>query len=605
VARTAAACLTAVAAVAALGCAFLVAPAFAQADPNKVLRAVFPAAETGFDPQAAGDEYSNSVNRVIFDPPYRYDHLARPYKLLPNTAVGLPEVSPDGKTWTIRIRPGIYFADDPAFKGKRRELTAADYVYAWKRVLDPSMRSNSLQMFEGYFVGAEAVVAKAKETGKFDYDAPIDGLQAVDRYTIRVKLNFADYELLSNLTTVGAAAVAREVVEAYADGAGWVMANPVGTGPYRLKDWRRGQRIVLEANPAFREELYPESSHPDDRAIMARLRGKRLPLAGRIEISIIEESNPRLLAFEQRDLDYVTVPPDLVPNVLDAGNRLKPRLADQGIVLARGIQPAITYSYFNMEDPVVGGYAPANIALRRAIGMAYNVDEEIRVLRAGQAVPATQPVPPNVTGHNPRFDGHSRFDPAGAKSLLDKFGYVDRDKDGWRDLPDGKPLVLKISSGTSALDRQYKELWQRSLNAVGLRVEFNSQKFADLVKAARLGQLQMWFLGNISTTTEGFQFLGLLYGGNAGFSNLARFKLPEFDRLYEEARAMPDGPARTKLLQRMSELVAIYAPWNLHAYRYENVLVQPWLVGYKYNAFDRHPWRYYDVDLERRRAAGK
>jgi len=605
VARTAAACLTAVAAVAALGCAFLVAPAFAQADPNKVLRAVFPAAETGFDPQAAGDEYSNSVNRVIFDPPYRYDHLARPYKLVPNTAAALPEVSPDGKTWTIRIRPGIYFADDPAFKGKRRELTAADYVYAWKRVLDPSMRSNSLQMFEGHFVGAEAVVAKAKETGKFDYDAPIDGLQAVDRYTIRVKLNFADYELLSNLTTVGAAAVAREVVEAYADGAGWVMANPVGTGPYRLKDWRRGQRIVLEANPAFREELYPESSHPDDRAIMARLRGKRLPLAGRIEISIIEESNPRLLAFEQRDLDYITVPPDLVPNVLDGGNRLKPRLADQGIVLARGIQPAITYSYFNMEDPVVGGYAPANIALRRAIGMAYNVDEEIRVLRAGQAVPATQPVPPNVTGHNPRFDGHSRFDPAGAKSLLDKFGYVDRDKDGWRDLPDGKPLVLKISSGTSALDRQYKELWQRSLNAVGLRVEFNSQKFADLVKAARLGQLQMWFLGNISTTTEGFQFLGLLYGGNAGFSNLARFKLPEFDRLYEEARAMPDGPARTKLLQRMSELVAIYAPWNLHAYRYENVLVQPWLVGYKYNAFDRHPWRYYDVDLERRRAAGK
>jgi ABC-type transport system substrate-binding protein len=143
------------------------------------------------------------------------------------------------------------------------------------------------------------------------------------------------------------------------------------------------------------------------------------------------------------------------------------------------------------------------------------------------------------------------------------------------------------------------------MNAVGLRVEFASQKFADNLKAARLGQLQMWFLGNISTTTEGFGFLGLLYGGNAGFSNLARFKLPAFDRLYEEARAMPDGPARTKLLQRMSELVTAYAPWNLHAYRYENVLVQPWLLGYKYNAFDRHPWRYYDVDLKRRKAADK
>ena len=586
----------------ALACA----GAFAAADPNKVIYAAFPAAETGFDPQAAGDEYSNSVNRAIFDPLYRYDYLARPYKLVPNTAVGMPEISADGKTWTIRIKPGIFFADDPVFKGQRRELTAADYVYAWKRVLDPRMRSNFLQIFDGRFVGADSVVSSAKETGKFDYDAPMEGLQALDRHTIRIKLNFADYELLSNLTIVASAAIAREVVEAYADGAGWVMANPVGTGPYRLKDWRRGQKIVLDANPTFRDEYYPDSSLSKDRAIVARFKGKKVPFAGRIEVSIIEESNPRLLAFEQRDLDYVAVPPDLVPNVLDAQNRLKPRFVERGIVLARGIQPAITYTYFNMEDPVVGGYTPDKVALRRAIGMSYNVDEEIRVLRAGQGIPATQPIPPNVTGYNPRFDGHAKYDPAAARALLDKFGYFDRDRDGWRDLPDGKPLVLKIGSGTSGLDRQYNELWQRSLNAVGLRCEFTNQKFADNLKAARLGQLQMWFLGNISTTTEGFGFLGLLYGGNAGFSNLSRFRLPDFDKLYEEARAMPDGPARTKILQRMSELVAVYAPWNLHAYRYENVLVQPWLVGYKYNAFDRHPWRYYDVDLKRRNApAGK
>ncbi len=574
------------------------------ADSAKVLRVSFPAAETGFDPQAAGDDYSNSVNRAIFDPLYRYDYLARPYQLVPNTASAMPDFSADGKTWTIRVRPGIHFADDPAFKGQRRELTAADYVYGWKRVLDPKMRSNSLQVFDGRFVGADAVVARAKETGTFDYDALIEGMQAVDRYTIQLKLNFADYELLSNLTTVATSAIAREVVEAYADDTGWVMANPVGTGPFRLKSWRRGQRIVLEANASFREELYPDAREPSDRALVAKLRGKKLPLVGQVEISIIEESNPRLFAFEQRELDYLTVPADLVGNVLDPGNKLKLRFGKMGVLLARGIQPAITYSYFNMEDPVVGGYTPDKIALRRAIGMAYNVDDEIRVLRQGQAIPATQPVPPNVAGYNPKFEGNAKFDPAGARALLDKFGYVDRDNDGWRDLPDGKPLVLKIASGTTGLDRQYDELWQRSLTAVGLRVEFVNQKFADLVKAARLGQLQMWFLGNISTTTEGFGFLGLLYGGNAGFSNLARFKLPEFDRLYEEARALPDGPARTKVFQRMSELVSIYAPWNLHAYRYENVLVQPWVGGYKYNAFDRHPWRYYDVDLARRKAAG-
>ena len=376
----------AIAAVAWAGLVCVAAPALAQGDANKVLRVAFPAAETGFDPQAGGDEYSFSVDRAIFDTLYNYDYLARPYKLVPNTAVGMPEISPDGRTWTIRIRPGIYFADDPVFKGQRRELTAADYVYGMKRVLDPRMRSNSLQTLDGRFVGAEAIVAKAKATGKFDYDVPMEGLQAIDRYTLQLKLNFADYELLSNLTTVATAGVAREVVEAYADGAGWVMANPVGTGPFRLKDWRRGQRIVLEVNPTYRDEFYPESNHPDDRSF-AKLRGRKLPLVGRVEISIIEESNPRLLAFEQGNLDYVAVPPDLVPNVLDPGNKLKPRLVKEGITLARGIQPTITYAFFNMEDPVVGGYTPDKIALRRAIGMAYNVDEEIAYPPVGPGRP--------------------------------------------------------------------------------------------------------------------------------------------------------------------------------------------------------------------------
>ena len=107
----------------------LAAVAHAQPDPDKVIRAVFPTGETGFDPHAAGDIYSNAVNRAIFDTPYTYDYLARPYKLIPNTAVALPEITDGGKLWTIRIKPGIYFADDPVFKGQKRELTAYDYVY--------------------------------------------------------------------------------------------------------------------------------------------------------------------------------------------------------------------------------------------------------------------------------------------------------------------------------------------------------------------------------------------------------------------------------------------------------------------------------------------
>ena len=575
------------------------------ADLSKTLRVAYPVAETGFDPQAAGDAYSNYVNRVIFDTLYDYDYLARPFKIVPNTAVALPEISADGKTWTIKVKPGIYFAADPAFKGAKRELTAADYVYSWKRVLDPKMRSISLQVFDGKLVGAEPVIAAAKTSGKFDYDARIEGLQAVDRYTIRIRLNFPSYDLLSDLTTTATAAVAREVIESYGDASGWAMANPVGTGPYRLMDWRRGQKIVLEANPGYRDVFYPATSDPADRPFVERMRGKKLPQIGRIEISIIEESNPRLLAFQKRELDFLAVPVDLIWNVLDPGNKLKTEFAQQGIQVGRGVQPAITYTYFNMDDPIVGGYSKDKIALRRAISMAYNTDEEIRVLRQGQAELATQPVPPNVTGYNPKLNGHVQFDPAGAKALLDKFGYVDHDGDGWRDMPNGKPLTLTIASPPSGVDRQYDELWKKSMDAVGVRIEFLKQKWPDLLKMGRAGQLQMWSLGNINITTEPFSFFDLLYGPHSGVTNLARFNLPEFNQLYDRARQLPDSPERTQLFQKMSELVTAYAPWKLDAYRYETVLIYPWVLGYKYNPFNQFPWQYLDLDVARREAAVK
>jgi oligopeptide transport system substrate-binding protein len=577
----------------------------AQPESDKVLRVAFAIAETGFDPQAVGDAYSSYVNRAIFDPLYKYEYLTRPYKIVPNTAAALPDISPDGKTWTIRVRPGIYFADDPVFKGKRRELTAQDYVYAIKRILDPKMRSNALALVEGRFVGADVVVAKANETGKFDYDAPIEGLRATERYTIRLKLNFADYELLPNLTTTSLAAVAREVVEAYGDPSGWAMANPVGTGPYRLKDWRRGQRIVLEANPTYRDERYPEPTDANDRRFAKTLAGRKLPLVGRVEISIIEESNPRLLAFAQKQLDFLAVPNDIVSKVITPDAKLKPEFAQQGVALQRDVQPAVSYMYFNMEDPVVGGYTPDKIALRRAIALGYDAEDEIRVIRQGQGMPMTQIVPPGMSGHDPTYKMPVKYDPAAAKALLEKFGYKDRDGDGFRELPDGRPLTFKIASTPAVIDRQTDELWQRNMNAIGIRVEFVKQKWPDLLKMGRLGQLQAWRLGNINFTPEGFVFHGLLYSHNAGFSNFGRFNLPEYDRLYEQARSMPDSPERTKLLRKMSEIVAAYAPWVLLSFRIENVVVQPWLIGYKYNPTYQFPFQYLDVDDSRRVLAAK
>jgi len=562
----------------------------------RTLRVAFPVAETGFDPQATSDLYSDHVQRAIFETLYGFDYLARPYRRIPRTAAELPRIEDGGRSWTIRVRPGIYFADDAAFGGKRRELTAADYVYSWKRLLDPKVRSPFSWYLQGKIVGADAIIDRARASGTLDYDAPMEGLYAPDRYTIRIRLLEPDYILFGYLCSSPMSAVAREVIERYGDDNGWTMDHPVGTGAFMLKSWRRGQQIVLEANPNFRDERFPRATDDADRARFSIVEGRKLPLVDRVEISIMEEANPRLLAFDARALDYVNLPPELADHALDGQGTLKRDYAARGVALARLTQPSLQYAYFNMQDPVVGGYTNDRIALRRALALAFNNEELIRVVYQGQAMPATQLIPPNVPGHDDALDVATKYDPAAARSLLDKFGYVDRNGDGWRDLPDGRPLSLVMASTPTTRDREIDEIWQKNMKAIGIRVEFMKQKWPDLLKMGKAGQLQLWRIGWINAYAEGDAFAQLLYGKNIGQTNYARFDLPAYDALYRQSRTLPDGLERNRLYRAMSELVAAYNPWLLHVYTVETTLAQPWVRGYKKHAYWEHPWLYIGVD---------
>ena len=566
------------------------------ADMSKTLRVAFAVDVTGFDPQVTQDLYSAYIERAVFDPLLTYDHLARPYKIIPNTAAALPEIRDGGRTIVVRVKPGIFFAPDPAFKGQKRELTAEDYVYSWKRLIDPVVHSPNLFIFEDKLVGADALIAAAKKTGRFDYDAKLEGLQALDRYTLQLKLKSPDFGMVDQMTLTQLSAVAREVVEAYgAKGNSWNMEHPVGTGPYVLKEWRRGSKLVLEANPEFRDMRFPAQGMKEDAEMVRKYGGARLPIVGRVDVAIIEESNPRLLAFRSKEIDYVFIPSDLVNQVIDGGSKLKSEYAREGIAWSRVLEPSLQYTYFNMEDPLVGGYTADKIALRRAIVMGYNGDEEIRVIRNGQGIPASQPVPPGLTGHDPSLTPFNRYDPAAARALLDKFGYKDRDGDGYREMPDGRPLSIRMGSTPDALHRQQDELWTKNMDAIGIKLVYVKQKWPDLLKMSMAGQLMMWNIGWNTGVRDGDSFLGLLYSKNKGNLNDARFSLPEFDNLYEQSKMLPDSPERTALFRRMTALIQVYAPWHPGYYSYRNALVQPWLKNFKQHAFIEHPWWLLDV----------
>jgi ABC-type transport system substrate-binding protein len=568
------------------------------ADPAKVLRIAFPIDVSGLDPAGTQETYASLVEQKIFDALYVWDYLARPYRFVPSIATGLPEISADGRVWTVRIRPGIYFADDPVFAGKKRELTAADFVYAWKRIVDPRVRSPNSDLLEHKIVGLDAAVAKAKTSGRFDYDAEIQGLRAADRYTLKLELIEPDYTFFELLDSASLRAVAREVIEKYADASGRASHNPVGTGPYRLKEWTPGRRIVLEANPAYRDERFPPAPANADlsvKAVAESMKGKRLPQIGRIDIAIIEETNPRLLMFSAGELDILEVPGDVAPKMIDSRGNLLPEFAVRGMRLERATELAVTFAYFNMDDPVVGGYSPEKIALRRAICSAYNVPDEIRVIRNGQALRATQPIPPDVEGHVPGYKGLSPYDPATARALLDRFGYRDRDGDGFRELADGRPLTLHQSTLVGAAYRQYDDLWLKSMRDIGIRMDFQVQTFPEAFKAAHAGQIQFAAFGWNGDIAD--DFMRLFYGPYAGAGNLSRFRNAEYDALYDKSRRTPDAAERKKVYEQMTKIVSALAPWCLNAYRISSTVVAPQIRGYRKNVhYFLTPWQYLDID---------
>lgn len=567
-------------------------------DGKRVLRYAFLVAETGFDPAQVSDIYSRIVTGHIFEAPLAYDYLARPFKLKPNTAAAMPEVADDFRTFTFHLKPGIFFADDPAFGGKPRELVAADYVYTLKRIYDPKLKSPGQNNLEDEGIIGLRELREAALKGKpFDYDSPVEGLQALDRYTLRVRLRESRPRHL--LTWAGGdtfGAVAREVVEAYGDR---IADHPVGTGPFRLVEWRRSSRMVLERNPRFREVLYDAQPNADDaegQAMLAKYKGRRLPMVDRVEIAVIEESQPRWLAFLNGEQNFLERLPNDYSGVAIPAGKVAPSLAKRGIAAYRVPVSDVTLTVFNMEDPLIGGNAPANVALRRAIMLGNDIDREIRLARFGQAIPAQSMLQPPTLGYRAdRRTEMSTYDPARAKALLDIYGYVDRDGSGWRSRPDGSPLTLVLRTQPDQASRNLDELWKKDMDALGLRVVLQNAQWPENLKAARSGSFMIWRVALSAASPDGQQVLELAYGPSAGKQNLARFRLPAFDRVYDRLKKLADGPEREATFDEAVKLLTAYVPYRASVHRIVTDLTYPEVQGYRRPAFWLDWWQYVDV----------
>jgi ABC-type transport system substrate-binding protein len=551
----------------------------------------------GFDPVRASDVDTALAVYKIYEGLVEYDYLYRPYRVVPVLAESLPQVSPDGLTYTFKLKKGVRFQDDPCFPGGTgREVTAEDFIYSFKRVMDAKLLSTGSWVFAGHVVGVDEWAKASEDRSKpTDYSRPIAGFEAPDRYTLRIRLIEPYPQLLWVLTMQYTFVMPREAVEFYKDD---FLNHPVGTGPYRLKRWQRNYRMEFERNPTFHGQLYPSEGAPGDREKgLLEDAGKPMPFIDRVILYNVREYYTWWQMFLRGQIFSVGISKDYFNKVVNTDMELTPDMVKRGIILRKEPQMDVFYLGFNWEDPVVGvGKTPEEAErhrkLRQAIACSFN-QKQISDIYHGRMIPAAGPLTPGTTGFDPNKPYPWRFNLPLAKKLLAEAGYPDG-----KDARTGKRLRLALDMGGAgdAETRQLGEMYVNFAREIGIEMTINFSLQPEHWRKLERKETQMFSSGWVMDYPDAQNVLQLWYGPNESPGvNHCNYKNPEFDKLYRQILTMQDSPERTAIYQKMADMIVDDCPGAFMFHRLTYALLRDWVVNFKPHDFPYPNVKFYKV----------
>lgn len=557
----------------------------------------------GFDPVKAGDTASAAAIGKVYEGLLQYAYLDRPYHVEPLLAAALPDVSPDGLSYTFTLRKGIYFQDDPCFEqtdGLGRELVAEDFVYSMKRVADVKTESTGFWAFNDRIVGLNEFRDQSAKVEVTDYDAPVEGLRALDSHTLEITLNRPYPQLLWVLTMHYGFAVPREAVEYYRKELGHpeFVNHPVGTGPFALKEWTRNYRIEFVRNPKWREtgrvETYPTTGEPmDQEQGLLEMAGQQVPFLDRIVQFVVGDPSTTWLMFLTAQFGVSGISRDNWEVATTVNMGLSDDLKARGIEMYNSEDLSVFYVGFNMDDPVLG----QNKMLRQAMSCALNTSQWVK-FHHNRVTRPVGPIPPGVAGYRD-MESPFAFNLEKAKQLLAEAGYP-----GGVDPKTGESLELEISIGTAPTSemRQSVELFSSHMDKIGITIKSDYSNWPTFLDKLDRRQVQLYRLGWIADYPDAENFLQLFYGPNSSPGpNHSNYSNPEFDVLYEKVRVMQDSPARTKLYQDMAALVIEDCPWIFLHMPLSTVLTHDFVGNYKPHDFPYGMVKYRTIDQVKRK----
>jgi ABC-type transport system substrate-binding protein len=546
------------------------------------------------DPADISDTTSTIAASQIFETLYQYHYLKRPYQLVCQLAESLPQVSDNGLVYTIKIKKDVFYADDKCFPdGQGRELKAQDFVYAWKRIADIKNLSSNWWIFKNRIVGLDQFRQLSKKSPPADYNTPVEGLSAPDDYTLQIKLTKPWPQLSFFLAMIPTAPVPKEAVSYYGLD---IINNPVGTGPFRLKRYLPGAFLDLEKNNNFRQDFYPSQGEPSDESTgCLEDAGKKLPLADKVLLTIIEEDQPRWFLFLQGKIDLCSIPQESFSLVLDSGGKLLDSLSNRGISLKTFDDPSTFWLGFNMEDNIVANNKPLRLAINFAVDkQLYN-----RLFFGNTSPVAYGFIPPLFDSFNPEIQNICGidYDPQKAKILLKEA----------EKLFGGKLPRLTLSvPGTASRYRAQADFFRHCFNNVGLDVDIEYLDWPTFQDKLRKKQLQLFLGGFIAQYPDPVNFLELFYSGNTGYGiNCFNYANPEFDKIFEQVSLLPDSNLKTDLCRKAEAIVIEDIPAVFLRHGRAFLLQHNWLYNSKPHAFGYGLSKYRRIANQQRNAYKK
>jgi ABC-type transport system substrate-binding protein len=530
------------------------------------------------DPANSYDTISASIVYQGYEQLFEYHYLKRPYTLQPLLAESLPKIENDGKKYTIKIKQGIQYHDDPAFNGKPRFVTSKDFITQIKRLAYLPTNSNGWWLFDQKIKGInEFRKIVGRDFEKFKSNT-IKGLSAPDDHTLVIELNEAYPQMLYTLAMSFTSPIPIEAVEMYENN---LNDKIIGTGPYQLDKWESSIRLKLKKNKNYRKMFYPGQGDriANSRKLLADS-GKVIPFIEKVEYNVYKEAQTRWLNFKAKKIDYLVIPKDNYSSAVDPNGNLTEELRKDKIKLQ--IFPTLTYWWlsFNMEDALLG----KNKNLRKAIAYAIDVEKYIKVFTNNIGQKSNSIYPPGIPGYDPSSKLPYEYNVSKAKDFLKKAGY-----------PNGKglpPLTYDVR-GVSATNRQQADFVKSELLKIGVNVKVALNTFPAFLEKARQGKLQFWQDGWALDYPDAENVLQLLITKNhAPGPNSTFYSNKKFDKLFNKLKVLPNGREKNELMTKMEEIIVDELPWVMQYYSRNYILYHDRLTNYRHSDLIYNNFKY-------------